>query len=168
MLNAFASGGSSSKVIPNVQCIWSCSEFCFRAARWNLALLIQNHLYEVVISFPLEYWYKDSCFIKSSRWDYTRRNSRHDMVLLYKDWGVWPSVVFDADNGGIALVCCHRQDHGSTKRLHTYIPRKPPHNLSAEKYDQLRHYMVQPRNRISNSSWQIQHCSSDGLIVCQL
>ena len=32
LMNALDSGSLLSKIIPNVQCPWGCSEFCFKAA----------------------------------------------------------------------------------------------------------------------------------------
>ena len=51
LINALDPGAFLSKIIPNVQCPWGCSEFCFKAAHCNLALLIQNHLREVHLNF---------------------------------------------------------------------------------------------------------------------
>ena len=144
-MNALDPGSLLSKIIPNVQCPWGCSEFCFKAAHCNLALLIQNHLREAHLNFPIKDWSKDICFVESSRWDYINGISGRSMILLNKDWEVWPSVLLDRNEGLVALTCCHHQNHASTKRLYTHVPKKPHHNLSAEKCDQLSPCVVQPR-----------------------
>ena len=140
MLNALNDGPK-----PDVQCPWGCSEFYFKAGQCNLALLIQNHLREVVLNFPVSSWYQEICFVETSRWDYINRNGTCAMVLLNKDWLVWPSVLLYDDAGLVALVCRYHNTHDCTKRLYTHVPRKPYHNLSAEKSDQLSHCILQSR-----------------------
>jgi hypothetical protein len=145
LMNALDPGSLLSKIVPNVQCPWGCSEFCFKAAHCNLALLIQNHLRELHLNFPIKDWYKHICFVESSRWDYIRGISGRSMILLNKDWEVWPSVSLDRNEGLVALTCRHHKNYASTKRLYTHVPKKPHHNLSAEKCDQLSPCVVQPR-----------------------
>ena len=43
----------------------------------------------------------------------------------------------------MVLMCCHHYKHSDMKHLHMHPPRKPYHNLSPERADQLSHAIVQ-------------------------
>jgi len=81
--------------------------------------------------------------MESSRLDYFRPSQDYDTILMNKKWKVLKSVVMDEKGTPMVLMCCHHYKHSNIKRLHMHPPRKPHHNLSPERADQLSHAIVQ-------------------------
>ena len=69
----------------------------------------------------------------------------YDHVMLNDEWPVLPTVARVPDQGLMVLVCHHHSNPRVRKRLYPYPPRKPDHNLSAEKMNQLSPCVVIPR-----------------------
>ena len=146
-------------MIPDVQCPWGGSEFCFRAKSCNPALLIQEQLRRVVLNFPTNNYYRETYWAETSRIDYIRLdNEKPDLVLLNKDWEISPSV---AQLKGEGLVVLVSRDHGTKnekKRLLPHPPRKPFHNLSSLYPNDLSPCVPQPqvvstvRSRVHNTT----------------
>ena len=131
-------------MLPNVLCPWGCSEFCFRAEKFNLGIIIQRHLTKVQLNFPFSSWYERVALFDSARMDYIREENDYDTVLLNKNWKIVPTAYLDLDEGLVALVCRNHHKHSKMKRLYLHPPRKPRHNLSAERADELSHCQMQP------------------------
>ena len=133
-----------SIMLPDVLCPWGCSEFCFRAEKINLDILIQCHLAKVQLNFPFSDWYSRVSLFDSARMDYIREDNDYDIVLLNKNWKIMPTAYLDSDEGLMGLVCRNHHKHRKMKRLYLHPPQKPMHNLSAERADQLSHCQMQP------------------------
>ena len=142
-LAAFSCKREQPIALPNVLCPWGCSEFCFRAKPYNAAIVIQHYLSEVQLNFPDSKWYKILYVMESSRLDYLRPSHDYDTILMNKKWKVLPSIVMDEKGTPMVLMCRHHYKHSDMKHLHMHPPRKPYHNLSPERADQLSHAIVQ-------------------------
>ena len=86
-------------MLPNVLCPWGCSEFCFRAEKFNLGIIIQRHLTKVQLNFPFSSWYERVALFDSARMDYIREENDYDTVLLNKNWKIVPTAYLDLDEG---------------------------------------------------------------------
>ena len=142
-LAAFSCKREQLIALPSVLCPWGCSEFCFRAKPYNAAIVIQHYLSEVQLDFPDSKWYKILYVMESSRLDYLRPSHDYDTILMNKKWKVLPSIVMDEKGTPMVLMCRHHYKHSDMKHLHMHPPRKPYHNLSPERADQLSHAIVQ-------------------------
>ena len=124
-------------MLPDTLCPWGCTGFCFRTSHCNPALLIQHHLRKDVLNMPHSSMYADLFTVETSRQDYLRDEMDYDHVMLNDEWPVLPTVARVPGKGLMVLVCRHHSDSRVRKRLYPHPPRKPDHNLSAEKTNQL-------------------------------
>ena len=81
--------------------------------------------------------------MESSCLDYLRPSQDYDTILMNKKWKVLPSIVMDEKGTPMVLMCRHHYKHSDMKHCHMHPPRKPYHNLSPERADQLSHAIVQ-------------------------
>ena len=68
-------------MLPNVLCPWGCSEFCFRAEKFNLGIIIQRHLTKVQLNFPFSHWYKRVALFDSAGWIILERKKNMNVLL---------------------------------------------------------------------------------------
>ena len=164
-------GSNKPIILPDVLCPWGCTEFCFEAGHSNLGLLIQHHLRRVELNMPNSKYYRNLYLVETSRQDYIRQSKRdyiqggdvsldlesprnddipdekvlYDNILLKEEWPILPAVELVGGKGLMVMNCRHHRSNNTTKRLYPHPPRKPHHNLSPEKSDQLCPASLQPR-----------------------
>ena len=96
------------------------------------------------LNFPFSDWYSRVTLLESAHIDYIQEDHDYDTVLLNKNWKIVPTTYLDSEEGLVGLVCCNHHKHSKMKRLYLHPPRKPKHNLSAEKSYRLSHCQMQP------------------------
>ena len=135
---------SSPAILPNVLCPWGCTSYIFDSHNQNFAVILQNHLRAVILNFPQNEWYREMYQSETSRYDYFRVEGKSDIILLNENWTVMPTVLIHPEHGMVALTC---PSHSKVARkyLTLHAPRKPCHNLSALKSDQLSQCIIQQR-----------------------
>ena len=93
-------------VLPSVLCPWGCSEFPFRTASLNPALLLQHHLAKVQLNLPSAL-VAQLHTVESSRLDYIRKpHEPPDYVLLNKKWPTRSSVCMTWKGVTMIIWCC--------------------------------------------------------------
>ena len=145
--------GQKPIILPDVLCPWGCTEFCFESEHCNYGLLVQHHLRKVQLNFPESKWYQKLYLVETSRTDFLREKDKdsdddevpYDRILLNDNWRIRPTVQFVTGKGLMIMVCRHHKDSNTTKRLYPHPPRKPHHNLSSERTDQLAHAQLVQR-----------------------
>jgi len=131
-------------ILPDVLCPWGCTSYIFDSKHQNFAIILQNHLRAAVLNFPQREWYRLIYQSETSRYDYFRLEGNRDMILLNENWTVMPTVIIHPEYGLVALTCPSHHK-GARKYLTLHVPRKPFHNLSASKADQLSPCIIQQR-----------------------
>ena len=135
---------SSPALLPSVLCPWGCNSYLFDSHTQNFAVVLQNHLRGAILNFPQNEWYKLIHQSETSRYDYFRVEGESDMILLNENWTVMPTVIIHPEDGIVALTC-PSHNKANRKYLTLHPPRKPCHNLSATKADQLSPCIIQQR-----------------------
>ncbi len=126
-----------TSLIPDMLCPWGCTKSCFEVGYTNLGILIQHHLWKVVLNFPTAQWHQKIHLVKSSRNDYIFEEENRDLVLMNPKWPVQTCMLLEEGEGLMVMVCRHHIKHYDTKQLYCHPPRKPNIILSSEGSDQL-------------------------------